>query len=248
MCERPEQGREGSMRLGSRAAFVLMTSVVGACAAGAGDTPTAAYLAYRQAFEKATSLKELLPYAKKESRAELEGMSAERLEAGLRLAKRLSDVKDVKVSKETVTGETAVLEVTAVHADGRPATASVTLAREEGQWKIDRENWGKTPAAADKPREKSCADLIAEMKGSSKPDVQFAAAEIMHRDCPEAVPGLVSVLSHEDDWNRMWAAQALALMAPRTKAVLPELEAAAKTEKSSMIKEYLTKAIQKARE
>ena len=235
------------MSLGSRVASVLMASVVGACAAGAGDTPTAAYMTYRQAFEKATSLKELFPFVKKESRAELEAMSAERLEAGLRLAKRFNEVKDVKVAKETVTGETAVLELTAVKADGQPATGNVTLAREDGQWKIDRENWGKASAAEKKP-EKSCAELLADMNGSSKPEVNFAAAEIWRRDCPEAVPGLVSILSHEDDWNRMWAAQALALMGPKAKAGIPGMEAAVKSEKSPMIREYLTKAIEKARE
>jgi hypothetical protein len=234
------------MSLRSRAAFVLMASVGGACTAGAGDTPTGAYLTYRQAFEKATSLKDLFPLVTKESRAELESMPAERLEAGLRLAKRVNDVKDVKVAKETVTGDKAVLEVTAVKADGKPATASVTLAREDGKWKIHRESWGKD--TAEKKPEKSCAELLAEMNGSSMPEVNSAAAELIHRDCPEAVPGLVAVLSHKEVWNRMWAAQALALMAPKTKAVLPQLEAAAQAEKNASVKEYLTKAIQKARQ
>jgi head-tail adaptor len=220
---------------------------IGCAAASAGDTPTAAYAAYRQAFDKATSLKDLLPHVKKESAAEVEQMSAERAEAGLRLVKRVRDVKDVQVTKETVTGETAVLELKAVRADGQPAKGTVSLAREKGAWKIDREDWPNGSASSGGPKGKSCAELLTDLNSSSMPDSQFAAGEIWQRDCPEVVPGLVAVLSHKEVWNRMWAAQALAMMGPRAKAAIPGMEAALKTETNGSIKEYLTKAIQKAR-
>lgn len=53
----------------------------------------------------------------------------------------MGDMKDVKVVKETPNDAGATLAVEAVGPDKARMTGTVTILRENGAWKIGKENW-----------------------------------------------------------------------------------------------------------
>lgn len=100
------------------------------------------YLAYRVAFDKATSIDELLPWVAK-GRAEQIGKSpaAEKKEA-FEMIKMFDDRTSVKVVKETPSANGAELQVEGISAESKTkATGVITLVKEGGAWKIERESW-----------------------------------------------------------------------------------------------------------
>ena len=50
-------------------------------------------------------------------------------------------VKDLKVTKETITGDKATLEATGTRAKGNAVHGTITLVREAGVWKLDEQFW-----------------------------------------------------------------------------------------------------------
>ncbi len=103
---------------------------------------TAFYLAYRQAFDKATTIDELLPWVAK-GRAEqiAKAPDTERREA-FAMIKMFDDRTNVTVLKETPSGAGAELQVEGISAEGRgKATGVITLVKEGGVWRIERESW-----------------------------------------------------------------------------------------------------------
>ena len=103
---------------------------------------TAFYLAYRQAFDKATTIDELLPWVAK-GRAEqiAKAPDTERREA-FAMIKMFDDRTNVTVLKETPSDAGAELQVEGISAEGRgKATGVITLVKEAGAWRIERESW-----------------------------------------------------------------------------------------------------------
>jgi hypothetical protein len=100
------------------------------------------YLAYRAAFDQATSFDELLPWAAKARREQIaKAPTSERAEA-FAMVKMFDDRINVTVVKETPSASGAELQVEGISAESRgKATGVVTLVKEDGAWKIDRENW-----------------------------------------------------------------------------------------------------------
>lgn len=103
---------------------------------------SAFYLAYRQAFDKATTIDELLPWVAK-GRAEqiAKAPDTERREA-FAMIKMFDDRTNVTVLKETPSDAGAELQVEGMSAEGRgKATGVITLVKEGGAWRIERESW-----------------------------------------------------------------------------------------------------------
>lgn len=100
------------------------------------------YLAYRAAFDRATSFDELLPWAAKARREQIANAPAsERAEAFV-MVKMFDDRINVTVVKETPSANGAELQVEGISAERRgKATGVITLVKEDGAWKIDRESW-----------------------------------------------------------------------------------------------------------
>lgn len=100
------------------------------------------YLAYRTAFDRATSIDDLLPWAAKARREQIAtAPAAERAEA-FAMIKMFDDRIDVTVVTETPSATGAELLVEGVSAESRgKATGVITLVKEDGVWKIDRERW-----------------------------------------------------------------------------------------------------------
>jgi hypothetical protein len=62
------------------------------------------------------------------------------------LLKKFADTyTDVTVTKETVTGETAILELSGKDPKGQAASGSVPMTREASGWKVGAEKWSSKP-------------------------------------------------------------------------------------------------------
>ena len=100
------------------------------------------YLAYRVAFDKATSIDELLPWVAKERREVIAKAPAAERKEGFDMMKMFDDRRSVKVVKETPSAAGAELQVEGVSAESQAkATGVITLLKEDGAWKIVRESW-----------------------------------------------------------------------------------------------------------
>ena len=110
------------------------------------QTPTQAFNAYRKVLATATAYSELTPFIDAKSRAMIESMPAPSQARMFELLKKFRDTfSDVAVTKETVTGETAVLELSGKDPKGQAAKGSVPMTREASGWKVGSENWSSKP-------------------------------------------------------------------------------------------------------
>ena len=120
--------------------LVLATAALASAAPPA--TPAEAYRAYRKAFDQAKAFEDLWPFMEKATLARAKAAPPKEAQGLFLLIKGLSDVKNVQVVKETVTGDSAVLEAAGDNAGTRHRSrATVKLVREDGVWKIQQESW-----------------------------------------------------------------------------------------------------------
>jgi hypothetical protein len=125
----------------TRAGLLVLATAALAAAAPAG-TPAEAYRAYRKAFDQAKAFEDLWPFMDKATLARAKAAPPKEAQGLFLLIKGLSDVKNVQVVKETVTGDSAVLEAAGDNAGtGNRARATVKLVREDGAWKVQQESW-----------------------------------------------------------------------------------------------------------
>jgi hypothetical protein len=131
-------GRYRSFAVGLRALAVL--GVATSVALAESKTPTQAYLDYRAALEKATKLSDVLPHLSAAYRGMLESRpKADQPEWLKRLKEDM--MKDVTITKETITGETCTLLATGTSARGNAMKGKISLVREGGAWKLDEQGW-----------------------------------------------------------------------------------------------------------
>lgn len=110
------------------------------------QTPTQAFNAYREALATAKAYSELLPLMEPKGRSMIESLPAPTQARMFELLKKFADAfTDVAVSKETVTGETALLELSGKDPKGQAATGSVPMTREASGWKVGAEKWSSKP-------------------------------------------------------------------------------------------------------
>jgi hypothetical protein len=120
--------------------FALAAATAGSAAPP--GTPTEAYRTYRKAFDQAKAFEELWPFMDKATLARAKAAPPKEAQGLFLLIKGLSDVKNVQVVKETVTGDRAVLEAAGDNAStGNRSRATVKLVKEDGAWKIQQESW-----------------------------------------------------------------------------------------------------------
>ena len=105
------------------------------------QSATQFYMAYKAAFRKAKTMKELFPYMAKEKLAELKDASAADLGKLWEMAKELYVFSGEKVVTETLTPTGATLNVEAVDPDKKKYRATVTLVKENNAWKLAEEDW-----------------------------------------------------------------------------------------------------------
>jgi hypothetical protein len=110
------------------------------------QTPTQVFNAYRKALAGATAYSEVLPFMESKGRSMIESMPAQTQARVFELLKKAADTfTDVAVTRETVTGETAILELSGKDPKGQPATGSVPMTREAPGWKVGAEKWSSKP-------------------------------------------------------------------------------------------------------
>ncbi len=173
-----------------------MAALLSAAASGCSfaATPTRAYVAYRQAFDQAQTIDELKPFMDQATTARVDAAPADERKGFFLMMKAMTEIVDLKVVKETVTGDTAVLEATGLNVgSGSDARATVKMVKEAGAWKVQNESWkGETSAAS---RERACPELVADLKGAAVGPRARAVAALLQKSCPEAVPELVARLA-----------------------------------------------------
>ena len=105
-------------------ASVLAAVLAVPCAASAQtQTPTDAFLAYRKALASAKAYAEILPFMEPKGRAMVEAMPAAQQASMFGFMKKFAGTfTDVAVTKETVTGDSAVLELSGKDPKGQAAT------------------------------------------------------------------------------------------------------------------------------
>ena len=110
------------------------------------DTPTDVYLAYRTALTKAESYAELLPFMDAKGRGLIEALPEAQRTGMFELLKKFAGTfTEIAVTKESITGDTAVLALSGKDPRGQPATGSVPMTREESGWKVGTEKWSSKP-------------------------------------------------------------------------------------------------------
>ena len=100
------------------------------------------YVAYRAAFIKAKAIDELLPWMAKARRDQVTKTPADERSMMFDLMKEMDDNENIKVVKETPKGEGAELQVEATSKGSKTkSTAAISLVKEGGAWKLDKESW-----------------------------------------------------------------------------------------------------------
>ena len=126
--------------------LAVLVAVAGAPigAQSASQTPTQFYMAYRTAFDKAKTVADIRPFQSKSVKAQVDATpAAERAEMFemIKMIKMMGALTGVKVVKETVTAGGATLQVEALDSDKAKTKGTITLVKEDGAWKIDKEKW-----------------------------------------------------------------------------------------------------------
>jgi hypothetical protein len=110
------------------------------------QTPTQVFNAYRKALAGATAYGAVLPFMESKGRSMIESMPAPAQAKMFELLKKFAGTySDVAVTKETVTGETAVLELSGKDPMGQAATGTVPMTKEASGWKVGTEKWSSKP-------------------------------------------------------------------------------------------------------
>jgi hypothetical protein len=172
-------------------ALLLLVAAAG-CSFGA--TPTKAYVDYRKAFDQAKGIDELKPFMDKATIARVDAAPANEKKGFFLMMKAMTEIVDLKVVKETVTGDAAVVEATGLNVgSGSDARATVKMVKEEGAWKVQNESWRGDASA--QPAQRECPELVADLKGTAVGPRARAVAALLQKSCPGAVPELVARLS-----------------------------------------------------
>jgi hypothetical protein len=141
------------MRIGltARALVVCLAAVLaGAWASGAAQTPAPAktqtasqfYVSYRQAFDKAKKIDDLLPYMADKNRKQVAATAAADREQMFSMMKAMGALTDLKVLKEDRQPDgSAVLTCEGMDGDRKKSTGKVTIVKEGGAWKLGDESW-----------------------------------------------------------------------------------------------------------
>jgi hypothetical protein len=107
------------------------------------QTATDFYKQYLDAFTKATTLNDLLPYVSAERRREIEGTPAlqrPRIWQGVKTMQSMfTDI--TVVNEEQHPDGRATLTLSAIDADKKKVTGKVEMLNEKGSWKVGPESW-----------------------------------------------------------------------------------------------------------
>ena len=127
--------------VGLALASVVALSLGAVTAQAQKQTGTDFYLAYRAAFDKAMKIEDIYPFMAAARLAEMKATPAEDRKMMFEMIKSVGVMTGVKVLKETQTAIGATLDVEGVGEDKSKQTGTITLVKEAGAWKMDKESW-----------------------------------------------------------------------------------------------------------
>ena len=127
------------MRLILALPLMLVAMLPAAAAQKSPAAPLDAYKAYLAVLATATSLDQLVPLYTNELGGLLKKMPKDQQANYLKMNKRV--LKDLKVTKESITDARAEFDFTATTSDGKPASGRAILLKEGGVWKIEEDAW-----------------------------------------------------------------------------------------------------------
>ena len=114
--------------------------------AQAQQTPTEVFKAYRAALDKATSYADVLPFMEAKGKAMVEAVPDQQRTGMFGFLKKFAGtITEINVTKETITGDTAVLALSGKDPKGQAATGSVPMTKEASGWKVGTEKWSSAP-------------------------------------------------------------------------------------------------------
>lgn len=122
--------------------FILSLALVFAASAPAGavqapQSATEFYHAYRMALAKAQKIDDLLPMMAASRRAEIAKTPTDDRQMMFEMVKEMTAEQGaIKIVKETATATGAELTV-----EAKSDVGTVTLVKEAGSWKVDKESW-----------------------------------------------------------------------------------------------------------
>lgn len=120
---------------------LIASATLGAQTA-ATKTATEAYKEYQAAFAKATKIDDLVPYWSADMVKGMKETPAAQRAQMFEMVKMFSGMySDVKVVKEERTSKGATLSLEGLDPDKKKATGIVPMTRENGVWKVGKEEW-----------------------------------------------------------------------------------------------------------
>lgn len=105
------------------------------------QSATEFYLAYKAAFDKAKKIEDIYPFMAASRLDQMKSTPAADRAMMFDMIKTMGAVNDVKVLKETASATGATLDVEGVDAAKAKQTGVITLVKEGGAWKLDKESW-----------------------------------------------------------------------------------------------------------
>jgi hypothetical protein len=137
-----------SVRIVIPTALCVVLVILGTASfqAQAQQTPTEVFKAYRAALDKATSYADVLPFMEAKGKAMVEAVPDQQRAAMFGYMKKFAGTfTDITVTKETITGDTAVLALSGKDPKGQAATGSVPMTKDASGWKVGTEKWSSAP-------------------------------------------------------------------------------------------------------
>ncbi len=123
------------------AVLLLAGATVAPVLAQKTETATQFYMKFREAFDKAKSIDDLLPYMSKQNVDQVK-MTPEKDRAPMfAMMHEMGVVKNLKVTKESKTATGATLMAEGLGPDGKATKGSIEIVSEGGGWKVGKESW-----------------------------------------------------------------------------------------------------------
>jgi hypothetical protein len=130
--------------VGLPALAILAIAAVPALAQTPPQTASEFYVAYRIAFDKATTIDELMAFMAKETRAKVEATPAGERGKMFEFLKMVGTVTDMKILREAKSATGATLTVEALDPDKKKTSGTIHIVREGGAWKLGNESWSSS--------------------------------------------------------------------------------------------------------
>jgi Domain of unknown function (DUF4878) len=108
-----------------------------AAAASASDF----YLQYRKAFDAAKKIEDVLPFMSADMTKQIQATPPAQRGEMFDMIKMMGTLTNVKIVKETRTGNGATLTVNALDSDKKNTVGTIDIVKENGAWKLGKESW-----------------------------------------------------------------------------------------------------------